>query len=262
MKIEEIIQKIGAYISSDILPILLEHPVAVLISLIVFIIVAKRGKEYVNNAYYQVTKRQLEDVSEDRGTFGEYLIYKELRKFEKRGARFLFNVYIPKSDGGTTEIDVLMICHQGIVVFESKNYGGWIYGHELQSNWCQIFPTGDWKEHREYFYNPIMQNRTHIRHLKKVLGKQIYMYSVVVFSEQCKLKNIELESDHVYVTKCDEVKDVVSRICNDFSHKLLNKRERNDIYEKLYPYSQVDKKTKKKHTKRVKWKTWWWRLRW
>ena len=262
MKIEEMIQNIWTYISSNIISLVMEHPVWVAISLLIIIIIVKRGSEYVNNAYYQVTKKQFEDVAEDSGTLGEYLIYKKLKKFEKRGARFLFNVYIPRSDGGTTEIDSLMICHQGIVVFESKNYGGWIYGHELQANWCQIFPTGDWKEHREYFYNPVMQNRMHIRHLKKIVGQQIHTYSVVVFSDKCKLKNVEIESENVYVTKLDDVKDVVSRICNDFSHKLLNKRERKEIYEKLYPYSQADKKTKKKHAKRVKWKSWWWKFRW
>lgn len=259
---KKIIQSILEYISSNIVPVLVEHPIAVLVVLILLILVVKRGREYVNNSYFQITRKQLEDVKEDRGTLGEYLIYKKLKKFEKRGARFLFNVYLPKNDGGTTEIDILMICHQGIVVFESKNYGGWIYGEEFQQKWCQIFPTGDRQEHREYFYNPIMQNRTHIRHLKKIVGAQIHTYSVVVFSEKCKLKNIELENENVYVTKCDDVKDVVSRICNDFSHKLLNKRERNELYEKLYPYSQVDKKAKKKHAKKVKWKAWWYRFWW
>ena len=262
MKIDEIIQKIFTYIFSDIIPVLAEHPIAVFIFLLVLLIVVKRGKEYVNNSYFQITKNQLEDVAEDSGTLGEYLIYKKLKKFEKHGAKFLFNVYIPKGDGGTTEIDILMICHQGLVVFESKNYGGWIYGNEFQPNWCQIFPTGDWKEHHEYFYNPVMQNRTHIRHLKKIVGNRIHTYSVVVFSEKCTLKNIEIESDNVYVTKCDDVKDVVARICNDFSHKLLNKKERNEIYEKLYPYSQADKKTKKKHAKRVKRIAWWHRFWW
>jgi len=81
MKIEEILQKIWIYLTSDIVPALLEHPLVVLIFLIVFFVVVKRGREYVNNAYYQVTKKQIEDVTEDRGTLGEYLIYKKLKKF-------------------------------------------------------------------------------------------------------------------------------------------------------------------------------------
>ncbi len=39
MKIEEIIQKIWAYISSNIIPFLVAHPVAVFIFLIILIIV-------------------------------------------------------------------------------------------------------------------------------------------------------------------------------------------------------------------------------
>ena len=38
MKIEEMIQKIWRFLSSDIVPVLLEHPVGVLISLLVLLI--------------------------------------------------------------------------------------------------------------------------------------------------------------------------------------------------------------------------------
>lgn len=257
---ENIIQKLFEYLSSYIIPFMGEHPVGVFAVIIILIVVVKRGREYINNSYFKITQNSLEDVSEDSGKLGEYLIYKKLKKFEKSGAKFLFNVYIPKSDGGTTEIDVLMICHQGILVFESKNYNGWIYGNEFQRDWCQIFPTGDWQDHREYFYNPIMQNNTHIRHLKKIVGSKIHTYSIVVFSEKCKLKNIEVESENIFVAKCDEVRDVVSRICNDFSHKLLNKRERRELYEMLYPYSQADRRTRKKHAKKVKRKVRWYKF--
>ena len=72
----------------------------------------------------------------------EYLTYRYLRKFEKAGAKFLFNVYIPKENEETTEIDVLMISCKGLFVFESKNYGGWIFGSDNQKYWYQTFPAG------------------------------------------------------------------------------------------------------------------------
>ena len=34
-----------------------------------------------------------------------------------------------------TEIDVIMLTLNGIFVFESKNYRGWVYGHEKQKQW-------------------------------------------------------------------------------------------------------------------------------
>ena len=262
MMTKQYLQQIWEWILSNIIPVLAANPLIVLVIIIILVIVVKRGTEYVNNTYFQVTKTPYADVEEDSGRLGEYMVYKHLKKFEKRGVKFLFNVYIPKGDGETTEIDVLMICHQGIQVFESKNYSGWIFGNEFQRNWCQVFPTGDWQEHREYFYNQIMQNKTHIRYLKKLLGQQIHTYSIVVFSEKCKLKYMEVESPNVYVTKCDEVRDVVSRISNDFSHELLSKREMKEIYDQLYPYSQADRKTKKRHAKKVKRKFRWFKFRW
>mgnify|MGYP002509292044 CR=1 FL=1 len=34
----------------------------------------------------------------------------------------LFNLYIPKDNGETTELDVVLLHESGIYVFESKNY--------------------------------------------------------------------------------------------------------------------------------------------
>lgn len=70
-----------------------------------------------------------------------------------------------------------------IFVVESKNYSGWIFGNEKS------------------FYNPIMQNKTHIKWLKKQVGNNIPVYSVIAFSERCKLKDITVESKDVKVIK-------------------------------------------------------------
>ena len=59
--------------------------------------------------------------------------------------RYLFNLYLPKDDGGTTEIDVVFLHDSGMYVFESKNYSGWIFGTETQKNWTQTLPMGPGK---------------------------------------------------------------------------------------------------------------------
>ena len=41
------------------------------------------------------------------------------------------------ANGKKTEIDVLMIYKSGIYVFESKNYGGWIYGDQYEDTWLR-----------------------------------------------------------------------------------------------------------------------------
>lgn len=46
-------------------------------------------------------------------------------------------MYVPKDDGTTTEIDLIMLSPMGIYVFESKNYSGWIFGNEKSRYWTQ-----------------------------------------------------------------------------------------------------------------------------
>ena len=84
---------------------------------------------YTLSTYRKDTKKSAFKVLNDVGAQGEYRIYKCLRKYEKQGARFLFNTYLPKGENGeTTEIDVIMICYQGIFVFESKNIKNVLWG--------------------------------------------------------------------------------------------------------------------------------------
>ena len=79
-----------------------------------------KNKRYKETAYYQITKKPYRSM--DKGTRGEYLIYEHLRYLEDGGGKFLFNIYLPKRNNETTEIDVLLISPKGLFVFESKNY--------------------------------------------------------------------------------------------------------------------------------------------
>ena len=60
------------------------------------------------------------------GQRGEKLTERELKLvslFGRKG-KTLRNLYVPKDDGTTSEIDVIYITQKGIFVFESKNYSG------------------------------------------------------------------------------------------------------------------------------------------
>lgn len=208
-------------------------------------------RKYKNSSYYQITKLPYHSVRHDSGRYGEYLTYKNLENFENEGAKFLFNIYLPKEDGKTTEIDILMISSKGIFVFESKNYSGWIFGSEEQKNWYQTLATGRGKSHKEHFYNPIMQNRSHIKYLKAFLGEQIPMRSIIVFSDRCKLKNIKIKSNDICVVNRYNVAPVVSGIFKQTPNDLLNETEINNLFNKLYPYTQVDENIKKEHVDNI-----------
>ena len=221
---------------------LLAIPAALLLIVLIW-----QDKKYRSGAYYQVTHLPYLAVRQDVGRFGEYHTYKRLRDLEAEGARFLFNVYIPKENEETTEIDVLMIHPDGLFVFESKNYSGWIFGREDQKKWCQMLPAGRGKSHKEFFYNPILQNRTHIRCLQTLLGEGIPMWSVIVFSERCTLKDVRVTDETIRVVNRYDLCEAVSSLRQKAQKECLSKQEITAIYDRLYPCTQVDEAVKTQH---------------
>lgn len=202
--------------------------------------------EYIHSTYYQVTKRPYAFVLRDTGRCGEYLTYRALRHYEQQGARFLFNLYVPKGNGETTEVDVVMINPKGLFVFESKNFSGWIFGREDSEHWCQVLKGGE----RNYFYNPIAQNRTHLYYLEKFLGKPIPMHSVIVFSERCTLKDIEAKTSKIKVVNRYNLNYAVTEISRHFPDA-LSKDEIVEIYNALFMLGQVDQAAKERHNEDI-----------
>ncbi len=92
-----------------------------------------------------------------------------------------------------------------------------------------------------------MQNRTHIKHLKAFLGEQVPMRSIIVFSDRCTLKSVQIKSNDISVINRYSVAPVVSGICNQIPAALLSESDIADIYNKLYPYTQVDAMAKAQH---------------
>lgn len=101
---------------------------------------------------------------DDKGSFGEYLIKYALSNISGY-QKVLRNIYVPYN-GKTSEIDVLLIHEKVIFVFESKNYSGWIFGGLENQQWTQCLPN----KQKSRFYNPILQNKTHIKALSQFLS--------------------------------------------------------------------------------------------
>lgn len=204
---------------------------------------------YKKTTYYDITHKNYFDAVKDKGNYGEYLIYKRLRSFEKDGAKFLFNCYLPKDAGETTEVDVIMIHESGVYVFESKNYSGWIFGSEDQKTWTQTLPSGR-KSVKEHFLNPIMQNKLHIKWLQNQIGTGAPIHSVIVFSERCTLKSVDVNSDDIKVIKRNIIKHTVLKIDKATKNR-LTKDQIERFYSKLYPFTQVSEGVKKEHIKNI-----------
>lgn len=203
-------------------------------------------QQYKKTAYYKITGNSYLSMKFDKGKYGEYLTYRALRVYEADGAKFLFNCYLPRDNGETTEIDILMIHKSGIYVFESKNYSGWIFGNEKGKTWTQTLPQGR-RSHKEHFLNPIIQNKLHIKWLKNFIADDtIPLHSIIVFSERCSLKSIAVFSSDVAVIKRGDIVNTVSKVAAGAVYMLDNNKVLR-LYTKLYPCTQVSGAFKQKH---------------
>lgn len=219
--------------------------------LLLIILLVIQAITFKHETYYKITGNSFVKTIFDTEKYGEYLTYKKLKEYETDGGKFLFNCYIPKEDGSTTEIDVLLIHSTGIFVIESKNYSGWIFGSENNKTWTQTLRSGKGKVHKEHFYNPIMQNNTHVKWLKEIVGTNIPIYSLIAFSERCTLKDITVESPDVVVINRQHISGSVKHMGNR-SIQALSKMDISRIQEMLYPYTQTTEYEKQQHIENIK----------
>ena len=182
------------------------------------------------------------------GRRGEKLTERELNlvRLFGRSGKVLRNVYVPKENGETSEIDVLFITQKGIFVIESKNYSGWIFGDEQSAYWTASLPN----KQKNKFYNPIKQNRTHLKYLGLYLQNAVPLYSIVVFSERCELKKVTVDSPDVYVIKRDRLYAVVRKIWDNTEDR-LDDMQVAEIYDRLKKLTQVDSAIKQAHVKAI-----------
>lgn len=73
------------------------------------------------------------------------------------------------------------------------------------------------------------------------------MRSIIVFSDRCTLKNIQIHSNNISVIHRYNVASVISDICNQIPNILLTDSDIAGIYNKLYPYTQVDETAEMQH---------------
>lgn len=120
-----------------------------------------------------------------KGSIGEKIVKNQLSKLDRTKYKVFHDLYIPKNDGGTAQIDHLVLSKYGVFVIETKNFNGRIMGEESEQNWTQrTF------KREETFYNPVWQNEGHINALKEFSGdvNGIKYYSFVVFTRKSQVK--------------------------------------------------------------------------
>lgn len=100
---------------------------------VIFIICLAIGIAYL--AYIKQEERKLiEQVTPiTRGEWSERKVILKLLKVGINPKAIFHDLYIQKPNGEYTQIDVAVATKAGIVIFEVKDYSGWIFGNEHQN---------------------------------------------------------------------------------------------------------------------------------
>lgn len=178
------------------------------------------------------------------GAKGERIVSKALRKIARKHRFVVLNdVMLPLYDK-TTQIDHLVIGPFGVMCIETKNHGGFIYGGMNDKHWQQKIGR-----QTHSFYNPLMQNLTHVKTVKYLLQKEglhkVPVYNLVVFSNR--QVRVELKEKNIPVLPAKRLKKY-------FSDKKFKeaKISTKTVVSALEKHQITDKKAKKRHIRHLK----------
>lgn len=137
-----------------------------------------------------------------RGEQGE-LLAASILDADQSFHRLINNLVLLGENKVSHQIDHILIRENGIFVIETKNYYGNITGLEDDSYWKKTFFVKG-KIKTETFHNPLKQNQSHIRIIKRVIGKDYPIYCFVVF--------IQNNADGIDLFNVCGLKDILKRI--------------------------------------------------
>ena len=195
---------------------------------------------------YNLDRFKNPEEYKDAGSAGERIIFTTLRdKIHVPEKQILRNVYIPTADGRTSEIDILVVSRKGLFVFECKNYAGNIYGDMKRKKWVQYLG-----KQKSFFYNPFLQNKNHIKHLKKYLEQFGDLPSIPLVTTisrgNWKVRNLG-PTDYFLGYNCHLID-----IYNAMQDSELMLKHFSSILDKLTPLSRPDETIRKQHIDTIK----------
>jgi hypothetical protein len=170
-------------------------------------------------------KKLLETVTKsNRGTRSERKLVLKLLKYGIPPQTIFHDLYVEKRKRRYAQIDLVVPTSVGVLVFEVKDYSGWIYGND-SPRWTQVLAHGR-EKHR--FYNPIMQNSKHIIDLKKKLSQfdNIPFFSIIVFYGDSVIKDFGHVPYRTFIIKPRSLNKLIRDILkNSDPAQYTNKRE-------------------------------------
>lgn len=208
-----------------------------------------------NIVKFYARKRDRELISSvtslNRGTSSEKSLILQLLKKGTPSETIFHDVFIKKNNNEFSQIDLVLATKQGIIVFEVKDYSGWIFGSGNNTNWTKVLAFGK-KKYK--FYNPIKQNNNHISELKKTLKQfeKVPFFSVIVFFGDCELKEINYVPKGTYLVKAHRIFEVLNLIKTE--NKPTHYTNKREVVDKLKELVLLGENTdyQKQHIENIK----------
>ncbi|KAB7665878.1 NERD domain-containing protein [Bacillus sp. B1-b2] len=177
-----------------------------------------------------------------KGAIGEKKVNGILSNLPSDTYRIWNDLYVPNKKKGTSQIDHVVLTNNGLFVIETKNYQGWIFGHEQSQYWTQSI-----YKRKERFHNPIWQNYGHIRALKELLQEDLPnefpIYSIIVFSDKATLKST---FENASVINNKQLLSTIKELNSNIFYEAIPLKS---MIEKITKYAITDKKLKKQISK-------------
>ena len=178
-----------------------------------------------------------------KGKIGEFAVAAHVKLYLKGDYILLNDLTLPDIEGGTTQIDHILLSPYGIFVIETKNYKGWIFGSERQKQWTQKIYKQSFK-----FQNPIHQNYKHMKVLEQILADIVdmeFIHSVIVFMPEAVFKTDMPSNVFRGAGWTDYVKTYKQSVISPMKLKRVQLRLEKEILEKSW-------KTNRQHVENLK----------
>lgn len=162
----------------------------------------------------------------------------------------VLNDILLKTKYCTTQIDHVVVSPYGIFVIETKNYKGWIVGHEKSEEWAQSLlgkkRLWSWSSKQHLFRNPILQNQSHVEAIRMLTSEMgdFPIVPIVVFSDKATLKTTT--PNHIVINGY-----CLKRTIKRFKKTYINDTSRAKIAAKIISANITDKDIRAAHIKSV-----------
>ncbi len=139
------------------------------------------------------------------GRQGEHRVAKFLNALKRKDNILLNDIIISSDNGRTSQIDHILVSKRGIFVIETKSFQGRIVGSEHAQYWTQHLSSQS-----RNFYNPLRQNKSHIKTLHKLFPEfnSDLFFSIIVFTEAWRL---DIKADEIVIPRRFLPDKVISR---------------------------------------------------